>query len=93
MNTVSSTLPILQLGPYLRLPSRGACPWTGLKRSVLERLCVKSARNDYNPPVRSISLKGKGMKRACRVIVTESLLAYFAELERQQQVTPGSTAQ
>jgi len=79
---------------YLRLPSRGACPWTGLKRSVLERLCVPSPRNGHQPPVRSFSLRQPGMKKACRLIVTESLFSYFAELERlQQQLTPGSTAQ
>ncbi len=78
---------------YIRLPSRGACPYTGLKRSVLERLCVPSKRNNYQAPVRSVSLREPGMSKAARLINFKSLTAYFASLEEAQAAfTPGGTA-
>lgn len=78
---------------YIRLPSRGSCPYTGLKRSVLERLCVPSKRNNYCPPVRSVSLREPGMKKAARLINFKSLITYFDALEAAQlELTPGGTA-
>lgn len=78
---------------YIRLPNRGVCPHTGLKRGVLERLCVPSKRNNYNAPVRSVSLREPGMRKATRIVNFKSLKAYFASLEEAQAAfTPGGTA-
>jgi hypothetical protein len=78
---------------YIRLPSQGVCPYTGLKRGVLERLCVPSKRNNYKAPVRSVSLKEPGMRKAARLVNYKSLTTFLASLEAAQaSLTPGGTA-
>lgn len=78
---------------YIRLPTRGVCPYTNLKRSVLERLCVPSKRNNFQPPIRSVSLREPGMRKAARLVNYKSLTDYFSSLEKMQaSLTPGGTA-
>jgi hypothetical protein len=49
--------------------------WTGLSRSAMADLCVKSERNPH-PPVESFSLRKPGAKHAVRLVVFQSLMAY-----------------
>jgi hypothetical protein len=65
---------------YVRLPSPGLrCPWTRLSRSGLADICVASKKNDWRPPVKSFRVRRKGDKRAVRLIVFESLMAYLRQ--------------
>lgn len=69
---------------WTRLPYRGECKVSGLKRGKLERLCVPSARNNHRPPVRSVTLREPGQRRAMRLIHVPSLLAYLDHLADEQ---------
>jgi hypothetical protein len=66
-------------GPvYLRLPKPGrTCELTGLTRAKLNDLILPNKRNDFRPPVKSISLRKTGQVRGSRLIVRESLLEYL----------------
>lgn len=67
---------------YLRLPAPGTrCELTGLSRSKLNELILKNERNNFNPPVRSLSLIAKGQTRGTRLIVWSSLKQYLADKE------------
>ncbi|MEM7600218.1 MAG: hypothetical protein AAF357_02245, partial [Verrucomicrobiota bacterium] len=67
---------------YLRLPAPGTrCELTGLSRSKLNELILANERNDFDPPVRSLSLKAKGQTRGTRLIVWSSLKQYLADQE------------
>lgn len=62
---------------YIRLPTRGLCPFTGLSRSKLYELILASETNNYSPPVKSVSLRKKGQIKGTRLIVLQSLLDYL----------------
>jgi hypothetical protein len=64
---------------YIRMPKPNKrCELSGLSRSTLYRLCVPCAENNWRPPVRSIRVKTKVDGRTgCRLIDTESMLAYL----------------
>ena len=66
----------------IRLPKSGtACPYTGLRRSMLNSLILPTAANNYQPPVRSVVVKShRGATRGVRLIVTESLREYLEGL-------------
>jgi hypothetical protein len=63
---------------FIRLPAPGKkCPRTGLSRSMMADLCVKSDRNP-RPPVKSFRVpRHKGDKRAVRLVDFQSLMAYL----------------
>jgi hypothetical protein len=64
---------------YIRLPPPGKrCPYTGLSRSAMADLCVKSDRNP-RPPIRSFRIpRHKDDKRAVRLVEFKSLMEYLA---------------
>src|SRR5438046_9031587 len=67
---------------YIRLPApRARCPWSGYSRSALADLSVPSKANNFRPPVKSFRVRRKGHKRAIRLVVFESLLAYLRKFE------------
>ena len=71
---------------YIRLPTRGLCPFTGLSRSKLYELILASEVNNYKPPVKSVSLRKTGQIKGTRLIVLQSLLDYLkVEVEAFQQ--------
>ena len=71
---------------YLRPPTRGLCPFTGLSRSKLYELILPSESNNYKPPVKSVSLRKPGQIKGTRLIVFQSLLDYLRdEVEAFQQ--------
>ena len=71
---------------YIRLPTKGLCPFTGLSRSKLYELILASETNNYIPPVKSVSLRKKGQMKGTRLIVLQSLLDYLKkEVETFQQ--------
>ena len=64
---------------FVRLPKAGEhCPISGLTRGVLNTLILPMRVNNFAPPVKSISLKKPGAKRACRLISYESLRSYLS---------------
>jgi len=64
---------------YIRLPKPGQlCEVSGLSRAKLNELILPSERNNFRPPVKSISLRKPGHTKGVRLIVRESLLAYLA---------------
>jgi hypothetical protein len=66
------------LPQWIRMPAaKKLCPFTSLRRGVLDRLCVPSPRNGFKAPVKSRSLREPGQKRATRLIHLPSLLAYL----------------
>jgi hypothetical protein len=65
---------------FIRLPQPGkTCVWTGLSRSGMADLCVKSDRNPH-PPVESFKAYRGDNKHAVRLVVFESLMAYLQKL-------------
>src|ERR1035437_3382149 len=59
---------------FLRLPPSGRrCVETGLSRSALNSLILKSAANNFSPPVRSYSLRRPGHRFGSRIIDYRSL--------------------
>ncbi|ADE54188.1 conserved hypothetical protein [Coraliomargarita akajimensis DSM 45221] len=73
---------------WIRLPRSGErCSHTGLSRSALNELVLKTPLNGFKPPVKSISLKRPGQKRGIRLINFESLIGYLeaCELESDEQ--------
>jgi len=65
---------------WIRMPTRGKCPHTGLSRSGLYQLVSPCAANGYTPPVRSVVLRRRGMVRGTRLISYDSLMAYLGGL-------------
>ena len=65
---------------WIRLPPRGgACPHTGLRRSLMEGLIMPSVLNDFRPPVVSRLVKTHPQNRhGVRLISLESLEAHIA---------------
>jgi site-specific DNA recombinase len=69
---------------YVRLPKPGQrCEQTGLSRSKLNELILPSARNSFDPPVKSLSLKLPGRARGTRLIVWSSLKQFLADQETE----------
>ena len=65
---------------YLRVPKPGQlCPWSGLSRSKMLTLVLPSPANDWKPPVKSISLRQKGRRRGCRLVVYASLISVIEQ--------------
>jgi hypothetical protein len=59
---------------FLRLPPSGRrCVETGLSRSALNSLILKSTANNFSPPVRSYSLRRPGHRFGSRIIDYRSL--------------------
>lgn len=69
---------------WIRLPTKGKCPHTGLSRSSLYALASASADNDYRPPVKSIVLRRRGAQRGMRLISYDSLMDYLERESRKQ---------
>ena len=70
---------------FVRLPRPSTlCRFTGLGRSVLNRLVLPCAENDFKPPVRSFVLRRKGTQRGTRLVNLASLLSYLRKLEEEQ---------
>src|SRR5437762_42594 len=72
---------------YIRLPKSGTlCPWTGLSRSHLNQIILPSAANDWQPQVRSFSIRTKpGAWRGVRMIVFASLLEFLEQHQKQDR--------
>ena len=62
---------------FIRLPQHGPCPWTGLTRAKLNELILPGQRNNFKPPVRSVSLAPPGKTKGVRLIYLASLLDYL----------------
>ena len=72
---------------WIRFPSKGRCPYTGLSRSYLYTLVTACEANGHRPRVRSVSLRRRGSVHGVRLIELQSLLDYLesqdAETKRQ----------
>jgi hypothetical protein len=62
---------------WIRMPTKGRCPFTGLGRSFLYTLVTPCEANRHHPPVRSISLRRRGYTKGVRLIHLRSLLDYL----------------
>jgi hypothetical protein len=70
---------------FIRLPKNGNCSWTGLSRAKLNELILPCERNNYRPPVKSVSLRKSGATKGTRLIYLPSLLGYLhSQMEREQ---------
>ena len=71
---------------FIRVPTVGACPDTGLCRSKLYELVSPDEDNGFKPPVKSVSLRKPGQTKGTRLIVLQSLLDYLrGEVEAFQK--------
>ena len=69
---------------FIRLPKSGMlCPYTGLSRTFLNELILPSEKNNFSPPVKSISLKKKHHLRGVRLIHFENLVEYLNSFSRK----------
>jgi len=69
---------------WIRLPTKGKCPYTGLSRGALYNLVGSSKVNGYKPPVKSIVLRHRGAARGVRLISYDSLMEFlFQEAQKQ----------
>ncbi|HWY50669.1 MAG TPA: hypothetical protein VNW72_04225 [Chthoniobacterales bacterium] len=63
---------------FIRLPKgREHDSWTGLSRSMLCQLILPCRENDFQPPVRSCTLRRKGTTKGVRLIDLQSLLDHI----------------
>ena len=70
---------------FIRVPTVGACPYTGLCRSKLYELVSPNEDNGFKPPVKSVSLRKPGQIKGTRLIVRQSLLDYlYREVDKFQ---------
>jgi hypothetical protein len=70
---------------FIRLPKSGMrCSWTGLSRSGMNALILPSRANNFQAPVRSVSLRQRGQVKATRLIIFDSLISHIYSLETQQ---------
>jgi hypothetical protein len=70
---------------FIRFPRSGQLePYSGLRRTQLDRLVRPQADNGYSPPVRSHILRAKGCERGVRLIDLQSLLEYISGLPGDQ---------
>lgn len=66
---------------WIRMPKgREKCKYTGLSRSFLYTLVTPSKENGYKPPIKSISLRRRGMQKGVRLISYDSLMQYLRGL-------------
>ena len=77
---------------FIRLPTHGLCPWTGLTRAKLNELILPSRINDFKPPVKSVSLAPRGTKKGVRLIYLQSLLDYLHQHSQGGEATPNPQA-
>ena len=79
-----AAVPAAQIKPeFLRLPKPGKlCPYTGLTRSKLNELILECKANSFNPPVKSVSLRGPDQARGVRLISFDSLVKYLSGLKQ-----------
>ncbi len=63
-------LALLQRPEFIRLPTKGHCPWSGLCRSALYDL-VKQGK------IKSVSMRKRGSDKGTRLILLSSLLEYL----------------
>ena len=69
---------------WIRLPTKGKCPYTGLSRGAIYNLVGASKVNGYKPPVKSIVLRHRGAARGVRLISYDSLMDYLASEKSRQ---------
>ena len=55
---------------FIRVPSKGRCPWTGLSRAQIYQLISAGE-------IRTVSLRRKGTSRGTRLICLQSLLDFL----------------
>jgi len=70
-----------QAPEWIRIPSKGRCPYTQLGRSMIYQLITPSAANNHRPPVRSISLRQRGGVKGMRLVNYDSLMDYIRSHE------------
>lgn len=70
---------------WIRLPTRGKCPLTGLSRSGLYQIVAPCAWNDYTHAVQRIVLRRRGAARGTRLISYDSLLTWLASLPSESR--------
>jgi hypothetical protein len=62
----------------IRIPqSPLRCPWSGLSHGTLFNLCFPNTRNNFKPPVKSVTLRKRGAIKGVRLVVLDSLLGYL----------------
>jgi hypothetical protein len=69
---------------WIRLPTKGKCPYTSLSRGTLYNLIGASKVNGYKPPVKSVVLRHRGAVRGVRLISYDSLMEYLSNQAGQQ---------
>jgi hypothetical protein len=81
--TVSRNILVPPAQPYAIPYPKGKdrCAWSGYTRALLVTITVPLKRNDFKPPVRTVSLKEPGQKRASRMIVLQSLFDFMKNHE------------
>ena len=62
---------------FIRLPTRGRCPWTGLSRPYFYQLI-------HAGKIKSVSLRPKGSLKGARLIHLASVQAYLRKLMAEQ---------
>ncbi len=73
------------LPEWFRLPRAGTRdPHYGLSRSMWNQLVLACVSNSYQPPIKSISLRGKNTVKGVRLISAQSASDYFKKLETEQ---------
>ena len=60
-------------------------PWWSANRAFWNGLILPTARNAWNPPVRSRIVRQPGAKKAVRFIVWASAAEYFARLDAETE--------
>ena len=63
---------------WIRFPSKGKCPYSGLSRSTLYNLVGANESNNHRPQVKSILLRRRGGAGGVRLISYDSLMAYIS---------------
>ena len=80
---------------WIRLPAPGKqCPWSGLSRTKINDLILPSKNNNFQPVVKSASLRQPGQHKAARVIHLASLLSHLercAGITDKTDITPKTT--
>ncbi len=53
----------------------------GLSRGKLNQLVLPCKENGFNPPVRSVSIRQRGLQRGVRLVFFDSLIDYLKSCE------------
>jgi hypothetical protein len=70
------------LPEFIRIPSKGLCPWTGLSRAKIYQLMSEGK-------LRTVCLRKRGATRGTRLIHLQSLLDYLkAQMEGGERRAP-----